>query len=382
MITNIPSLKLEIAQELPFPYPATIAVSRSRARRLVALCESSEMTMRHGIVGSSGAAANGDASVKSASLSSNSAGNSKSNEVSPYILVIEMALLIYLGEYTHARHLWRRCRRVANTTSPTARGGEDWESKTEEYAQVEGESKKRDMVKHYENANNDDDILKNGEYAQLEILWNAARYCYLWSNGGIYSLGMSVSSPSATDRSQDSITDMQVEESTNRDVNLPFSTLALKALQTCQSSEMYPLSIYAKELIEVFRYKVNEELHRSFRRIKFDEFFLRMDIHENDGEVLEKYGWIFDASNASSNETADHGHHDTKKNVYIIHDPEWEPHYQDYDVDDASVDQCSDYNSSFVNHEDVMVRHLISNEDRIRKLTDVIMFMEQSKMNV
>lgn len=243
--------------------PPSIA-SRPNARRLVEACELAEMSLAP-----------------------------SDGESSPFVLVIEMASLIYLGEYVHARHLWTR-----------SRGLGDEEGKSEDTA-----------------------------HHQLQLLWNVARHCHQWATG-----------------ISDSGDNMQVE-----DENASYSTLAMRALQSCIDSGMQPCSSYGKELLDVFRSKVNGGLHRSFSRIKLDDYRVRMNV---DGDNIGNFGWIADPSSSA----------------YLVPDPEWEMEYPDAD----------DTNSEFIpklTHDDVMVHQLLSNGDRIRQLSTAVMFMEQTKMN-
>ncbi|KAL7460412.1 hypothetical protein ACHAXS_000863 [Conticribra weissflogii] len=301
----------DLAAELPAPYPPSIRVSRSKARRMIDLCEQAEMTCNFDDIAGAG-------------------GKSSGEEISPYITVIEMALLLYLGEYTHARHLWRRCRDFADVSSGADDGG-----------------------------------CGEMERAQLELLWIAARYCYLWSSGGLHSLKSGLGGLRRMEGAASN--DDGIE-----DVHLPFSALALKALHSCQETKMEPLATYSGELIEDFRYKVNNEMHRSFGRIKVEEFRVRLNLEctgEADDECFNNYGWLVDAS----------GQGDRRSGVYLVPDPEWEQYYQDdglLDDDDAHLS-----NENISNHQDVVPHQFMSNDERIRKLTDVVMFMEQPKMN-
>eukprot|EP00986_Skeletonema_menzelii_P000172 scaffold48_cov122-Skeletonema_menzelii.AAC.1 len=118
------------------------------------------------------------------------------------------------GEYIHARHLWRRQRSNNNSSS----------------------------------CNSDD------EYNQLSMFWTAAKYCYLWSTGGVSS---SLNSTTDDDES-----------------NLPYSTLMLRSLRSNAESSLEPLATYSKELVSIFRSRVNDRLHSSFDDIREDEFML------------------------------------------------------------------------------------------------------------
>jgi len=321
----------DLATALPAPYPPSIRVSRSKARRMIALCEQAEMTCNFdSIVGVVGEVADDSARA---------GGTSTGEEISPYITVIEMALLLYLGEYTHARHLWRRCRDADGVFSGVDDGGHG------------------DM-----------------ERVQVELLWKAARYCYLWSSGGIYSLKSGLGGIS----SAVGASSMQMDGAASNgdgivEVNLPFSALALKALHSCQESKMEPLATYSRELIDDFRHKVNNEMHRSFGRIKVEDFFVRLNLEGIGGADNEHYfnifGWLVDTS----------GHGDRRSGAYLIPDPEWEQYYQNDGLLDSDDDHLS--NENIFHHQDVVPRQFMSNEDRIRKLTDVVMFMEQPKMN-
>jgi len=272
-------------------------------------------------------------SSSSSSLSSNNNINSNSNNGTnndntqnpPHILVTQMALLLYLGEYTHARHLWRR-----------HRGG----NRSNSSSDID---------------NNNGNESSSSDCTQLEQLWNAAKYCYLWSNGGIHSLSSTrLSSPSSSDGSSDNNANnnnnnMQVENENIIDdggniSNLPFSTLALRAFQSCQSSGMEPLSTYCAELTRVFRSRINRNLHESFDRLDRSEFRLRMNL-EHDGSVEEEPVW-----NAFGWE---------KEGGYLISDA------------DAVTDD---------EEEDSLLMGAEKEEDRIGKLTDIVMFLE-GKMN-
>ena len=326
-----------------------------------------------GVVGgnvTAGAGGNEEATAGAAPATTSNGSNQVA--VSSCVSVIEMALLLYLGEYTHARHLWRRYRHLAGSATGAAAG-----------IGSKGGGEGAGEATPVEDTNHQEDL----EYTQLELLWNAARYCYLWSTGGIYSLksGVGVAGDAANnlDGSAIDTSGMQMEEANNDGdaASLPFSAIALKALQTCHASQMEPLTTYSAELIEVFRDKVNEEMHRSFGRIKLEEYCLRMNFVPNDGEgakdnIADTYGWVEDIS--TSDAATDGADHSGKRSVYLVPDPEWELCYQS----DAVLDTMQgELPSHCVRHEDVMANEMLSNEDRIRKLTDVVMFMEQCKMN-
>ena len=231
-------------------------------------------------------------SSSSSNASNDGGGGSKdgnNSSVNKYASIIQMAFLLYLGEYVHARHLWRRQRNNNNSSS-----------------------------------SNDD------EYNQLSMFWTAAKYCYLWSTGGVSS---SLNS-----------TDDDNEES----INLPYSTLMLRSLQSNAESSLEPLATYSKELVSIFRYRVNDRLHSSFDDIREDEFMLRMNLNNSeDGaedDVLGRYGWKRAGADAT----------------HLVPNQEWK----------SPVDMGRG--------EDGMVS---TDDDRIHQLSEVVMFLEQTKMN-
>lgn len=315
-------LQHELSQTLPAPYPSSIAISRTQARRLVESCELAEM-----------------------SLDSIRGGDSK---ISPYIVVIEMALLIRLGEYVHAHHLWERSRRRGAAVDP---------SSAVPAAKQEESNDTTEKVKSEENRD-DTNSVEESVHLQLELLWKAARYCYLWSTGGMYPLNdmLPASSLSPSSRTNN----MQIEKTENIS-NLPFSTLALQALQSCASSQMQPLTTYASELLEIVRFRVNDRMHHSFGKIKVDEYRLRMN-QETD-EIVSKYGWVVDCSCSE----------------YLIPDSEWKPHFLDCDNDNSILVGSQDVPQ--FKREDVLFHQLLSNVDRISHLSSAVMFLEQTKMN-
>ena len=217
-------------------------------------------------------------------------GNNSSAVNNKYASIIQMAFLLYLGEYVHARHLWRRQRTNNNSISSS-----------------------------------------DDEYNQLSLFWTAAKYCYLWSTGGVSS---SLNSTAAGD-----------EESSN----LPYSTLMLRSLQTSMESSLEPLATYSKELVSIFRYRVNDRLHSSFDDMHEDEFMLRMNFLNNsdDGaeeDVLGRYGWKRAEADAT----------------HLVPNQEWK----------SPVD--------LGRGEDGMIS---TDDDRIHQLSEVVMFLEQTKMN-
>jgi hypothetical protein len=241
-----------------------------------------------------------------------------------YELVTQMALLIYLGEYTHARHLWERNSGRFNANN---------------------------------NGSNDD-------YVQLEQLWSAVKYCCLWSTGGVYSLtSSSISSKSSVEANNNN--DKDEDGSTSRSTtDLPFSTIALRALDVCVSRQMEPLSTYATELIGVFRSRVNRGMHSFFERLDCAEFLLRMNFNIDDAH----HGATTDRGNDVATWTA----YGWKKDEggYLISS----------DVDDIVVnDIASDMAMELDKGGMTPVRK--DEVDRISKLTEIVMFLE-SKMNV
>ena len=320
----------------------TILVPRSQAIRLVELCELAEMmpTTSSGFLDFVGLGSSGN--NKSATICSAADGSSNAN---PRVLVTQMALLLYLGEYNHARHLWRRHRRAS---PPSAAA----------------------------NSSNDDD--EEGDdyyYSQLEQLWNAARYCYLWSTGGIHSLTSGNYGFSAPDNNNNTSIgigsgSMQIENNDEEGnyCPLPFSTLALRALQSCadysssssSSQKMEPLATYSAELLGVFRSRVNRAMHRSFDKLACDEFCLRMNLERKTGEggdgdgdqeeVWNAFGWKLEEEEGGGN----------------------------YLVSSDDVD-AGDDSSSCVSDEEVISGGELE-MDSIGRLTDVVMFLE-GKMN-
>ena len=202
-----------------------------------------------------------------------------------YASIIQMAFLLYLGEYVHARHLWRRQRNNNNSSSSSG-----------------------------------------DEYNQLSMFWSAAKYCYLWNTGGVSS---SLNSTAGDN-----------EES----INLPYSTLMLRSLQTNAESSLEPLATYSKELVSIFRYRVNDRLHSSFDDIREDEFMLRMNLNGAEDDVLGRYGWKRAEADAT----------------HLVPNQEWK----------SPVDMGRG--------EDFMIS---TDDDRIHQLSEMVMFLEQTKMN-
>ncbi|KAK1732572.1 hypothetical protein QTG54_016713 [Skeletonema marinoi] len=223
----------QVNTQLPSQPPPSLIVSRSDALRYVESCELAEMMpsgnnnnfLNQLLSSSSGSTVNNTdgGGISESSVSGVVNGNK-------YASIIQMAFLLYLGEYVHARHLWRRHR--SNNTSSS-----------------------------------------DDESNQLSMFWTAAKYCYLWSTGGISS------SLNSTDDDESS--------------NLPYSTLMLRSLQSNVESSLEPLATYSKELVSIFRYRVNDRLRSSFDDIREDEFMLRMNLNISDSgdDVLERYGW-------------------------------------------------------------------------------------------
>ena len=223
------------------------------------------------------------ASSGSSTAANNDGNSDTSNSSNNYTLIIQMSFLLYLGEYIHARHLWRRHRSNSNSSQE--------------------------------------------EQTQLSMLWNAAKYCYLWDTGGISSL----------------LNDgMEDDESSN----LPYSTLLLRALQLNVESSLEPLGRYSKELVTVFRYRVNERLRSSYGDIREDEFMLRMNLSGDNSveEILFRFGWQRSEVDAS----------------YLVPNQAWESPVDVQGVEDSAI---------------------LSDNARIRQLSEVVMFLEQTKMN-
>jgi hypothetical protein len=301
-----------------FPLPS-ILLPRSRALRLLELCELAEMTP--------------PANVLDCGYDDGNDGGMGSRSSNPPVLVTQMALLLYLGEYVHVRHLWRRHSDARVTEGVGNRG---------KYA-------------------------SNNDHAQLELLWKAAKYCCLWNTGGIYSLTSSSNSVIDLASSSSSLhkgDTIQVKSSNSAESasgsgdedneggssapTLPYSTIALRALQSCASQNMEPLSTFSAELIVVFRSRVNRGLHRFFDKMDCGEFCLRMNL-DNFGEggkdeVWNEYGW-------------------KEEGGYLVSD-----------VDDVMMDH---YES---NKEEQEGETLEKEGDRIERLTEIIMFLE-GKLN-
>jgi len=278
------------------PLP-TILVPRSHALKLLELSEHAEMTPTVRFLDF----VNSDSQESSNGIAGGANGSARKN---PHVLVTQMALLLYLGEYIHARHLWRRHRRDPS------------------------------LPENGDNFDNNN-APRHGDYAQLRLLWNAAKYCYLWSTGGIHSLGSCpLSSP---DRSTNNmLVENKVLKSESPDT-LPFSTLALREFQSCHSAGMEPLSTYSGELLGVFRSRVNLALHSCFDKLDCDEFCVRMNL---EGELWNAFGW-------------------KKEEKFLVSDGHEE---SENDLDDVTTE--------FVE----------KGEDHIGKLTDIVMFLE-GKMN-
>jgi hypothetical protein len=246
----------------------------------------------------------------------------------PYTLVTQMALLLYLGEYTHAQHLWSRVK--------VGRGGP---------------------------------TVHTNDYVQVEQLWNAAKYMHLWNTGGMHNndneFPSSSSTANTTNASETGIDTMQVEHKDDGEFDLsnaivrdssspttqPFSTLALRALQSCQSSKLEPLSTYATELTMVFRSRINQRLHKYITKLDTTQFCLRMNYDVIDSGSA--YGWKKDTEGG-----------------YLVSDVDsCGGMYDKYDVieDDNDTDACG------------MSKRAVG-IDGIEKLTNIVMFLEE-KLN-
>jgi hypothetical protein len=333
--------------------PPTILLPRTQALRLVQLCELAEMTPSSRFLDF--IIQNNDTDTEPSS--SSSAKYYFNVNRNPHTLVTQMALLLYLGEYTHAQHLWSRSRRGAAHEEEGGGG-----------------------------ANNSVAVDKDDDYAQLEKMWNAAQYICLWNTGGSHysqpfnnTASSSGFIPSSTAESDTGITNMQVENSDDelfskeqkRDDDdgeavctsngnsfppspLPFSTLALRALQSCQTTKMEPLTTYAAQLTGVFRSRVNRRLHKYVEKLNVGEFCLRMnlecvsnDVAEvgEDGEVWKAYGWK------------------KGKGGYLVSD------------DDGLA--CDDFS---VEEEDNEMSKRGKDDNCIENLTNIVMFLEE-KLN-
>ena len=126
----------------------------------------------------------------------------------------------------------------------------------------------------------------------------------------------------------------------------------LRSLQSNSESSLEPLATYSRELVSIFRYRVNERLRMSFDDIREEEFMLRMNLSSTgagvaeEENVLGRYGWKRVAAADNS--------------AHLVPDREWKLAMQG--GDDATMT-------------------LSDNVDRIRQLSEVVMFLEQTKMN-
>mmetsp|Transcript_34661 Transcript_34661/g.51018 ORF Transcript_34661/g.51018 Transcript_34661/m.51018 type:complete len:284 (-) Transcript_34661:97-948(-) len=276
----------QVNTQLPSQPPPSIIVSRSEALRYVESCELAEMmpsgnnnNFLNQLLSSSSGSSNANNTDGGGNSESSVSGGNK------YASIIQMAFLLYLGEYVHARHLWRRHR--SNNTSNTS----------------------------------------DDESNQLSMFWTAAKYCYLWSTGGISS------SLNSTDDDESS--------------NLPYSTLMLRSLHSNAESSLEPLATYSKELVSIFRYRVNDRLRSSFDDIREDEFMLRMNLSSDDiggDDVLGRYGWQRTVGDAT----------------HLVPNQEWK----------SPTDIGGGEHSA-----------MSTDGDRIHQLSEVVMFLEQTKMN-
>jgi len=277
--------------------PPSIILPRSEALRYVELCELAEMmssgnnnTNNYNFLNQLLSSSSGSSNASVKGVDNNGSSGGVGGCVKKYSAIIEMAFLLYLGEYIHARHLWRRHR--SNDTSNNNDGDEQQE--------------------------------------QLAMFWSAAKYCYLWRTGGMSS-------------SLDSTGD---DESSN----LPYSTLMLRSLEVNAKSSVEPLASYSKELLSIFRYRVNDRLRASFGDIREDEFMLRMNLssEDQDSDVLGRYyGWKRAAADAT----------------HLVPNEGWQSPMQVH-----------------VGEEDNNVMSSTAG-DRIHQLSEVVMFLEQTKMN-
>ena len=284
-------------QLLNQPAPPSIFLPRSEALRYVEQCELAEMTPPNNFLNQ----------ILSSSASSGVANNSGSSsvaggggDVKKFASIIQMAFLLYLGEYAQARHLWRR-HKDENSSSST------------------------------------------DEHKQLAMLWDAAKYCYLWNAGGI-------SSPLNS-------TDNDEGVGGSNDDDLPYSTLLLRSLQSNVESSLEPLATYSRELILIFRYRVNDRLRSSFGDIREEEFMLRMnysssggDDHHHEDDLSGRYGWKKNGRRTGANNYAA---------IHLVPNYKWKSPVQVQGGGDFMNDAG----------------------DRIRQLSNVVMFLEQTKMN-
>ena len=141
----------------------------------------------------------------------------------------------------------------------------------------------------------------------------------------------------------------------SNDSNLPYSTLMLRSLQSNSESSLEPLATYSRELVSIFRYRVNERLRMSFDDIREEEFMLRMNLSSSSAggvaeeeDVLGRYGWKRIAAAAADN------------SAHLVPDRQWK----------LSAMQGGDDTTM-----------TLSDVDRIRQLSEVVMFLEQTKMN-
>jgi hypothetical protein len=134
--------------------------------------------------------------------------------------------------------------------------------------------------------------------------------------------------------------------------NVPYSTLMLRSLQTNSESSLEPLATYSRELVSIFRYRVNERLRMSFDDIREEEFMLRMNLSNTcageEEDVLGRYGWKRIAVAAADN------------SAHLVPDRAWK----------LAMMQGGDDTTM-----------TLSDVDRIRQLSEVVMFLEQTKMN-
>ena len=359
-MTSAQYLTLEEFLSSPMALP-TILLPRSHAQRLVHLCELAEMTPPPSFLkylfqteksdAAAAAATSPDADAANCNDNGHVAAANHNVNHNPYTLVTQMALLLYLGEYTHAQHLWSRVVVVGGGGPST---------------------------------------VHTNDYVQVEQLWNAAKYMQLWNTGGMhinndYLISANPNNNSScaaanTNASETGIATMQIEHKDDGESNLsnnicdsssssyspsstttlPFSTLALRALHSCQTSKLEPLSTYATELTLVFRWRINQRLHKYLTKLDATQFCLRMNYdvidsgsgEDGEDDVWIAYGWKKDTEGG-----------------YLVSDVDGcGGMYDKYDViEEEDTDACG------------MSKRAVG-IDGIEKLTNIVMFLEE-KLN-
>jgi len=214
----------EASQEISFPPPSILVDTEA----IVDSCEMAEMTI-HSPSGDSG---EGEASSSSSSWSSPPPGLR-------FVEVAELAALLHLGEYVHARHLWRRHR-----PSPSSGIGTALATTSD------------DPHTHSSSSSSFDP-----EFHQFALLWSSA------------------ARPILSD-----------------DVKLAHS-----GLNQCASSGLEPLATYASELKATYRERCARRAERSYSRMTVEgcrDWFGYADGKQQDeedmGRMLSARGWTRD----------------------------------------------------------------------------------------